>query len=1136
MHPERSSIFLLGAQQDKAKREIVNMRSLGLHPYPANGKAYKMKLTRLAFTLLICGLLPLWDSAAVLVRASEAAAVNSLKTVQEQTKALESLSPGERELKGGETHSYRISLTSGKFFHALVEPKNIDVMVTLFGPDGQKFSVTDAPNEWDAEPVLMVANKPGDYRVDITSADSKAATGRYEIRIIAEREATTTDKGHVAAQRLFEESEDLRKQPQATAKRTAIEKNVQALSLFEAAGDSYRQALTAQQTGFAHLQLNEARSAIGYFDQALSLGQKLGERRLEATAHNFLGGAYDILGDVRKALDHYGLALSLARKMGNQSIEASALNNIGKIYNDTADRQRALDYYQQALRIFRALSFRRTEGITLNNIGVAYNLLGEPDKALDYLQQALPLLQKVGDKNAESYTLSNIGNAYGRLGEHTKALNYYDQAQAIQKETGNRGQQAETLYLVGEAYLAQGQPDKALEYHERAVQILHAIGNIRRKAISLNKLGRVYNTLGQPEKALDQFSQALSISRNIEDLNNVAIALEGTARAEWNRGNLEQARKSIEESLSLIETVRTRSASPQLRAAYLASMKMAYEFYVDLLMQQHAKDPSRAYDAEALQASERGRARSLTEMLNEAQVDIRQGVDAALIEKERNLTQLLNAKAQRQIQLLAQKGSKDEIAIVKREISVLEDEYQQVLAAIRKNSPQYTALTQPQPLGLKEIQSLLDPNTLLLEYSLGDERSYLWAVSSDSLKSFELPKRELTEKTARQVHTLLTARSESKSRETPAQKQDRIRSADSQLSIAMQQLSTMLLGPIKSDLGSKRLVVIADGALQYVPFAALPVVSSPLPVASGGTPGSPKPLTNKPLTTDHGLLTTDKYRPLVLDHEIITLPSASAFAVQRKNLADRKLAPKEVAVIADPVFSVADDRINSEVRGNTLKEASGDGATATRILEHIADDSSGKLRIRRLRFTRQEADQILGVAPRRTNLRALDFKASRATATAPDLSQYRFVHFATHGYLDSERADLSAIVLSMVDERGNPQDGFLRAHEIYNLNLPAELVVLSACQTGLGKEIKGEGLVGLTRGFMYAGARRVVVSLWNVNDRATAELMQRFYRGMLKQNLTPSASLRNAQAEMSRHPQWQSPYYWAAFVLQGDWR
>ncbi len=213
----------------------------------------------------------------------------------------------------------------------------------------------------------------------------------------------------------------------------------------------------------------------------------------------------------------------------------------------------------------------------------------------------------------------------------------------------------------------------------------------------------------------------------------------------------------------------------------------------------------------------------------------------------------------------------------------------------------------------------------------------------------------------------------------------------------------------------------------------------------------------------------------------------------------------------------------------------------TRIIEHLSESevatiSPGRITIPRLPFTRQEADRILAAAPAGANLKALDFRANRGTATRAELGRYRYLHFATHGGLDSERPGLSALVLSLVDEKGNPEDGFLRAHEIYNLNLPAELVVLSACQTGLGKEIKGEGLVGLTRGFMYAGAARVVVSLWNVNDRATAELMAKFYQKMLKENQRPAAALRAAQVEMWRQNLWQSPYYWAAFVLQGEWR
>ncbi len=1104
---------------------------------------------------------------------------------QQETTNLPTLSDVERELKGGEAHSYRINLASGQFLYALIEQKGIDVLVVLFGPDGQQLAQTDSPNDrWGTEPVLLVADRSGTYRVDVRSSSSKAPAALYQIRIIALHGATQTDTDHVVAQRAFEEAQKLLRQQTADAKRAAIEKDLQALPLFQAAGDTYRQALILQSIGKANEQLNEPRKALAYFAESLSQAQALGDRRLEASLETQIGGGYYVLGEPRKAVEHHDRALMLARQTRNHYQEASALNNIGMTYNDTGDWQEAVNHYLQALAAFQTLGNPRTEGITLNNIGEAYDALGEQQKAIDYLQQALLLLHGSGDKNAESYTLSNIGLAYRHSGDYQKALNCFNQARAIQTETGNRAQGAETLDLMGVTYAAMGQPEKALPFHQQAIQIHQSTGNQLREAIALSNLGTAYNLLGQPEKALENFNQALSIFRNIGAQNDEALALQGSARAQQSRGNLEEARKSIEESLTLIETVRARSGSQQLRASYLASKESAYEFYIDLLMKQHAKNPTQGFDAEALHASERARARSLTEMLNEAHADIRQGVDARLIEQEHNLGQTINAKAQRQIQLKAQKGNEQEIATLNKEVSELEDKYQQLQAAIRKSSPQYAALTQPQPLGLKEIQQQLDQDTVMLEYQLGDERSYVWVVTPNSLKTIELPKRDEIKKASRRVYDLLTARSLSKSLETAEQKQQRIAQADAHLSDATSDLSQMVLGPVASELGSKRLVIVADGALQYVPFGALTVpsgraihyrtesgsdrVKTPsartagqyrLAVAGGSvliTRGLGRPETHPPprggtdllshrdflysLGSDRGTDTksgppTTDYRPLIVDHVIISLPSASALAVQRRNLAGRKPAANAVAVIADPVFSTNDDRLKTNARAERRKQEQTDDIASTRIIEHLAD-GSGTLTIRRLQFTRQEADQILAVAPKTGNLKAIDFKANRATATSGELSKYRYVHFATHGYLDSERPDLSAVVLSLVDEQGKPQDGFLRAHEIYNLNLPAELVVLSACQTGLGKEIKGEGLVGLTRGFMYAGARRVLVSLWNVNDKATAELMQRFYRRMLKDNQSPASSLRAAQVEMWQQKQWQSPYYWAAFVLQGEWK
>jgi CHAT domain-containing protein len=1023
------------------------------------------------------------------------------------TQTLPTFSAQERELKGGETHSYRITLTSGQFLYALVEQKEIDVSVALFAPDGQEIGEVDSPNDrWGTEPVLLVADKSGDYRIDVRSPNSKVAPGRYAISIVQLREATADDGRLVGAERLFEEAEKIGSQQNAAAKRASIEKYQQSAQLFAASGEPYRQALTLRAMIVRFAQLSDYRNLLKYSKEALLLAQGLHDQRLEGSLENFVGGANDFLGEVKEALIHYERAVVLARANGFQAAEASALNNIGKIYSDVSDQQKALEYFLQALPLYKPLGIQLAEGITLNNIGIAYNYLGEPEKALDYLQQALPRFRALGFKSPESLTLSNIGISYRQLGDYEKALNYFNQARTIQQQTGNKTQEAETLDQFGILYSSQNQPQKALEYHQQALELQRAAGNVRREGVSLSNLGHVYGVIGKPDQARDYFDQSLAIFRRIGDLNSAATALEGRARAEQQLGNLAEARKNIEESLSLIETVRAQTGSQQLRASYLASREQAYEFYVHLLMQQHAAEPGKGHDAEALQASERGRARSLTEMLNEAHVDILQGVDAGLVQKERELRRSLNAKAQRQIQLTAQKGKQEEIEALNKEISALEDDHQQVQAAIRKASPVYAALMQPHPLGLREIQQELDANTALLEYSLGDEQSYLWAVTQDSLKTYKLPKREQVQKLAQQVYESLTARSMVKSLESPAQRQERIAQADAQFQQSAAELGQMILAPAMSDLGTKRLAVVADGALQYVPFAALSV--------------------NGSMKNSH---------PLVIDHELVSLPSASSLAIQRQTLASRKPAPKGIAVVADPVFSVADTRLRNSAQANDGASRAMTAATDTRIIEHLSGGAGGQLAIRRLPFTRQEAEQILAVAPAGWNFKALDFRANRSVATSGELSQYRYVHFATHGYVDTTRAGLSAIVLSMVNEQGQPQDGFLRTHDIYNLKLPAELVVLSACETGLGKEVKGEGIEGLTRAFMYAGARRVIVSLWNVNDKATAALMQRLYVGILRSNKNPAAALREAQIEMIRSRQWQSPYFWAPFVMQGEW-
>jgi CHAT domain-containing protein len=545
-------------------------------------------------------------------------------------------------------------------------------------------------------------------------------------------------------------------------------------------------------------------------------------------------------------------------------------------------------------------------------------------------------------------------------------------------------------------------------------------------------------------------------------------------------------------------------------------------------MRLHRLRPSEGHDVSALGASERARARVLLEMLAEASADISEGIDAALLERERSLQKRINAGAEYQYRLLSEKHTQEQVEAAKRELDSLIDESRQVEAKIRETSPRYAELKYPQPLGLPEIQRMLDPETLLLEYSLGEERSYLWAVTPTRVESFELPKRAEIEALARQSYEWLAAG------ETGAQLRARLARTTAKTPEWADALSRILLKPVASRLGGKRLVIIADGALQYIPFAALPEPATGGQSERGiGRMNNPRPVAPSPRRPV-------AFTPLIANHEIVSLPSASSLAALRREVAGRAPAPKTVAVIADPVFEESDERIKkNDGKVATLNDKQAERVGAEQEVSRSGLEvgaADAQERLQRLIFSRHEADEITALAGAGGSFKALDFKANRATALGPDLIRYRIIHFATHGLINSQHPELSGVVLSLVDEDGRPQDGFLRLHDIYNLKLGADLVVLSACKTGLGKDIKGEGLVGLTRGFLYAGAPRVVASLWKVDDRATAELMKLFYQRMLRDGLRPAAALRRAQIDMQKLPRWAAPYYWAGFTLQGEWK
>ncbi|MGH9904475.1 MAG: tetratricopeptide repeat protein, partial [Pyrinomonadaceae bacterium] len=874
----------------------------------------------------------------------------------------------EQELKGGETQSYSILVEAGQFLHVNVEQKGIDVVATLVGGDGKPILKIDSPNSiWGLEPLIAIAETSGNYRIDVSSTNKSAAPGHYEIRVVALREAIPTDKEPVAADRIFWEANRLRVQRTAASSREAIEKFKQALSFFQSAGEQYRQALTLTLIGSIHAGLGEPQLALEHHEKVLPLFRILEDRIGQSTTLINIGGMHDVLGNLPKALDYFNQALSILEPGRALAIEATIRSNIGKVHSDLSNWHESLEDYHQALSIFRKTGEKRREGITLNNIGTTHWFLGQLDKALEYFQEALVLRRSSGDKAGEAQTLTNMGRVYAALGQREKALENYDLALGLQRTVGDRLGESNTLNQIGRLYAALNDHQKALGFYQQSLQLARDVGNRREEGIALNNIAHANRVLRQPQSSLDYHNQALKIFQSIGDRQHEADSFYGLALTESDLGNSSMAGEHVARALSLFEDVRSKAGAEQSRSSFLASKQDAYQFYIDLLMTMHRQQPTKNFDALALQTSERARARSLLEMLAESHADIRKGVNTELLERERSLTQQLNGKAQRQIQMLGQKGSQDRLAELNKEISALEDEYRQVQASIRESSPAYAALTQPQPVTLKEIQQQLDPNTLLLEYSLGDQRSYLWAVTANSIKSYELPKRELIQKSAREFYELLTTRGNSVPGEAAEPKKIRLASVDSKLLVTATELSAMVLGPVASELGSKRLVIVASESLQYVPFGALPMSGSES-TASQVALSDTRSSRSHPRTASDARSPT--YRPLILNHEIISLPSASAFALHRKNLAGRKVAEKAVAVIADPVFSNNDERLKADVRTSEPKRGQPNDDTSTRILEHLADDSTGRVAIRRLRFTRQEADQILAVTPRMSNLKA----------------------------------------------------------------------------------------------------------------------------------------------------------------------
>jgi CHAT domain-containing protein/tetratricopeptide (TPR) repeat protein len=897
------------------------------------------------------------------------------------------------------------------------------------------------------------------------------------------------------------------------------------------------------------LKRGKADQALGQLQTALKLYTAAKDNHGIAATNNELGDLYLRQGQYNVALDHYQRALEgfvLGDKKEAQAAAAASL-----VDSRLANANIADDKFNANLMLAK-----------IGDVNFRLGRLAEASSAYSRMQAKKP-------ESAASRTTRRFGGLGGMLGsistgkvevaaptsaavgllEAKKELDLY------------RDSIVYSSYELGMGRLAYAQKDfdSAKKHFENALDAagsslggITKLGQTRRfRAAARTSLGDVALAQVRLKDAGKLYTEAIKGAQEDKRIDLIWPAQRGLGRSLWlqalqendvkkSTSLRESSLKNYRDAIQAIETLRAGSLrADEARTTFLGTTKAVYDETASALAEMALMASPAAgaplsgksldYAAEAFKVTEQSRSRSLLDLLSETGSSITQGIPPELLKrKQDNLDRQQEiAEELTGISLTADKDKKKP-SDLESELEKLQTDFDQIENQIRTASPRYASLTAGKPLSLAEVQSnVLDDQTVLLEYSLGSEASYLWAVTKNGVSVYKLPARPDLDKLATNLRAQLI----------PSKLQRRIVGidvADSRgLGIsatpfaedaasfipASNSLYKAVVEPAASVIGEKRLLIVADGALNYVPFEAM--------VKSADT-------------ADYSSLPY-----LIKTNEIIYSPSASVIGAIRQQ--DHNQAGRTMLILADPVFNSNDARAHgntssttADTRGLGIQSALAD--VAGQDTSSVAD--SGKMQglpLARLAGTRTEAEQIVKLA-KSSGTQAdvwLDLDASEDNLETRDVSKYRVVHIATHGLLNAERPQFTGLVLSLIGEKN--EDGFLRTDEVFNLRLGSPLVMLSACETGLGKERRGEGVMGLTRAFMYAGAPTVGVSLWSVADKSTAELMTDFYKRLLKapaaspSSVSASAAMREAQLAMIAGKKYSAPFYWAPFVLVGDW-
>jgi CHAT domain-containing protein/tetratricopeptide (TPR) repeat protein len=968
------------------------------------------------------------------------------------------------------------------------------------------------------------------------------------VKVSAVTQATLEMLSNVAKQEeALAEAEDIRRHGDKTTWPVALEKFRNAAKFFEAAGDTtmqraalngearlllyklsdYQAARDAatfasregvgdadpQGQGLAWKTLSSTEYFLGDYEASIAAAQKAialykisGDEYWQGILLGNLAYTYRETGDTDDALASSEQALAIARKLGDEYGIAFNLEALATMHLSRGELEQAFELYYQALDATRVQPYPEVEAAIWSGLGDLYSQLNDDKRAEESFEKALTLTKAASDTAGMLKVTSSLGDLYLRQGRAKNALAALEEGRREAKKLGLVREESILGTGVARSEAALGDQPGARENFQASAEAASRIANKDAKASALLHFADFEYLAGNQARARELYGKSFDLWMQESNRAQAAMALASLARLDADAGDLHKASKEIEDALGYFETSRATIASRELRTSFFSSKHAYYDLGVSIWMRLDALEPKQGYDATAFALAERASSRALLDEMAGANAGVPAFVNAPadlLREQKQNQSRLdaLFARMRR----LADEPEKNSAQLTK----VRADIEQQLAASdaldarIRGGSGGTAEFSGAGAASADEIAKLIGPRAALAKYWVGAGEGYLWLVTPDGLQSYSLgTNRETIRTLAQQWLDELQARSVEKPGEGLEERGRRIASADVTERTAAEKLGKLLLRPVEKLADIDRIYIVPDGPLASIPFAALRIALSR--AVTGNAPGR-----------------------LVSRFEIITEPSESMLRVLMA--ADGPAAAPStprIAVFADAVYTANDPRVSGARARQKEPESEAE------IVRWATE--AGMAHLPRLVASRDEAKAIATLNGESRTSVDLGFAAATETVRSRDWSQYAVVHFGVHALLNTERPAFSGVVLTMVDPNGEPRDGVLWLNDIYQLHMPAKLVVLSGCRTANGREVPGEGLEGLSRAFFLAGARAVMGSLWSVEDRETSLLMQRFYRNLVRDGMGPAAALRKAQLSTAGAAGTTAPYFWAGFTVQGD--